>query len=249
MSRRKFPASGDLQLLNEALAQTPLRLEVRGEKDQFLCERKAGGTKFAKLLGPVVWSAAELLTSGKIDQVKCCASETCGWLFLDNTKIIVGVGAIWPIAGATQRRSAITAKNYRFPCELKRAAIRIEKLFEDERDFLVRTSLEIQAEAAPTDAGTDNFLKRLHLPFILCPHGEIDCSSFFRPGCPTSRDGERSVAAIRDGGEPICGRRYIRFFDRSSASGEAWTVHGRYWDSSRNVAIGGHVAIGGQVKC
>ena len=64
----------------------PLRLEVRGEKDQFLCERKAGGTKFAKLLGPVVWSAAELLTSGKTDQVKCCASETCGWLFLDNTK-------------------------------------------------------------------------------------------------------------------------------------------------------------------
>jgi predicted RNA-binding Zn ribbon-like protein len=86
LSRREFPASGDLQLLNEALAQTPLRLEVRREKDQFLSERTAGGTKFAKLLGPVVWSAAELLTSGKIDQVKCCASETCGWLFFDNTK-------------------------------------------------------------------------------------------------------------------------------------------------------------------
>jgi predicted RNA-binding Zn ribbon-like protein len=86
LSRREFPADGDLQLLNEALAQTPLRLEVRREKDQFLSERKTGGTNFAKLLGPVIWSAAELLTSGKIDQVKCCASETCGWLFLDNTK-------------------------------------------------------------------------------------------------------------------------------------------------------------------
>jgi predicted RNA-binding Zn ribbon-like protein len=86
LSRGKFPPSGDLQLLNEALAQTPLRLEVRREKDQFLSERKAVETKFAKLLGPVVWSAAEVLTSGKIDQVKCCASETCGWLFLDNTK-------------------------------------------------------------------------------------------------------------------------------------------------------------------
>ena len=86
LSRREFPVAGDLQLLNEALAQAPLRLEVRREKDQFLSERKAGGTKFAKLVGPVVWSAAELLTSGKIDQVKCCASETCGWLFLDNTK-------------------------------------------------------------------------------------------------------------------------------------------------------------------
>jgi predicted RNA-binding Zn ribbon-like protein len=86
LSRGKFPASGDLQLLNEALAQMPLRLEIRREKDQFLSERRAGGTKFAMLLGPVVWSAAELLTSGKIDHVKCCASETCGWLFLDNTK-------------------------------------------------------------------------------------------------------------------------------------------------------------------
>src|ERR1700722_6368132 len=86
LSRREFPVAGDLQLLNEALAQAPLRLVVRREKDQFLSERKAGGTKFAKLVGPVVWSAAELLTSGKIDQVKCCASETCGWLFLDNTK-------------------------------------------------------------------------------------------------------------------------------------------------------------------
>jgi predicted RNA-binding Zn ribbon-like protein len=86
LSRRQFPVSGDLQLLNEALAETPLRLEVRREKNQFLSERKAVETKFAKLLGPVVWSAAEVLTSGEIDQVKCCASETCGWLFLDNTK-------------------------------------------------------------------------------------------------------------------------------------------------------------------
>jgi predicted RNA-binding Zn ribbon-like protein len=86
LSRGKFPAGKDLQRLNEALAEAPLRLEVRREKDQFLSERQAAGTKFAKLVGPVVWSAAELLTSGKIDQVKCCASDTCGWLFLDNTK-------------------------------------------------------------------------------------------------------------------------------------------------------------------
>jgi predicted RNA-binding Zn ribbon-like protein len=86
VSRGKLPASKDLQLLNEALAQTPFRLEVRQAKDLFFSERKAGGTKFTELLGPVVWSAAELLTSEKIDQVKCCASDTCGWLFLDDTK-------------------------------------------------------------------------------------------------------------------------------------------------------------------
>ena len=95
--------------------------------------RKAGGTKFAKLLGPVVWSAAELLTSGEIEQVKCCASETCGWLFLDKTKNHSRRGAIWPIAVATQRQSAITAKNYRLPCELKRATIRTEPGISDGR--------------------------------------------------------------------------------------------------------------------
>ena len=63
-----------------------------------------------------------------------------GGYFWTIQKIIVGVGAIWPIAVATQRQSAITGRNHRFPCEWKRAAIRTEKLFEGERDFLVRTS-------------------------------------------------------------------------------------------------------------
>jgi predicted RNA-binding Zn ribbon-like protein len=86
LSRQNAPTCGDLQLLNETLAQVPLHFEVRREKEGFSCERKAGGTEFAKLLGPVVWCAAELLASEKIEQVKCCASETCGWLFLDGTK-------------------------------------------------------------------------------------------------------------------------------------------------------------------
>ncbi len=86
LSRRAAPARGDLQFLNETLAQVPLHFEVRREKEGFSCDRKASGTEFAKLLGPVVWSAAELLASGKIEQIKCCASETCGWLFLDGTK-------------------------------------------------------------------------------------------------------------------------------------------------------------------
>jgi predicted RNA-binding Zn ribbon-like protein len=86
LCRRKAPARGDLRLLNETLDQAPLRFEVRREKKGFSCERKPGGTGFARLLGPVVWSAAELLTSGNTEQIKCCASDTCGWLFLDNTK-------------------------------------------------------------------------------------------------------------------------------------------------------------------
>jgi predicted RNA-binding Zn ribbon-like protein len=86
LSRRNAPPCGDLERLNETLAQAPLHFEVRGEEEGFSCERKADGADFGKLLGPVVWSAAELLASGKIEQIKCCAAETCGWLFLDGTK-------------------------------------------------------------------------------------------------------------------------------------------------------------------
>jgi len=86
LSRDQAPAGEDLQPLNETLARAPLRFEVHRQEKGFACERKAGATEFAMLLGPVVWSAAELLTSGQCQQVKCCASDSCGWLFLDNTK-------------------------------------------------------------------------------------------------------------------------------------------------------------------
>jgi predicted RNA-binding Zn ribbon-like protein len=37
-------------------------------------------------LWPVVRSAAELLTSPKLDRVKVCAGEGCGWMFLDESR-------------------------------------------------------------------------------------------------------------------------------------------------------------------
>jgi predicted RNA-binding Zn ribbon-like protein len=83
---KKAPGHPDLQLLNEMLAQAPLRFQVEHEEAGFSCLRKPGGSEFAILLGPVIWSAAELLASNHLDKVKQCASDTCGWLFLDQTK-------------------------------------------------------------------------------------------------------------------------------------------------------------------
>jgi predicted RNA-binding Zn ribbon-like protein len=85
-SQRKASTRKDLQHLNQTLEQAPLRFEVRREKKGFPCERRAAGTEFATLLGPVAWSAAELLTSENCELIKCCASDTCCWLFLDSTK-------------------------------------------------------------------------------------------------------------------------------------------------------------------
>ena len=35
------------------------------------------------MIWPVVWSAAELMTSHDVSYLRECASETCEWLFLD----------------------------------------------------------------------------------------------------------------------------------------------------------------------
>jgi predicted RNA-binding Zn ribbon-like protein len=37
-------------------------------------------------LWPMARSAAELLTSSKLDRVKVCAGEGCGWMFLDESR-------------------------------------------------------------------------------------------------------------------------------------------------------------------
>jgi predicted RNA-binding Zn ribbon-like protein len=86
VSQRKSPGRPDMQLLNETLDQAPLRFEVQYEESGFSGKRTTGGSEFATVLGPVAWSAAELLTSENLHRIKRCADETCGWLFLDNTK-------------------------------------------------------------------------------------------------------------------------------------------------------------------
>lgn len=54
----------------------------------------AGGYRFdfaaapaeTALLGPIAWSALDLLAKGGFDRLKQCPGEGCGWLFLDHSK-------------------------------------------------------------------------------------------------------------------------------------------------------------------
>lgn len=38
------------------------------------------------LLGPVAWSALDMLAAGNFERVKQCPGHDCGWLFFDNSK-------------------------------------------------------------------------------------------------------------------------------------------------------------------
>lgn len=38
------------------------------------------------LLGPIAWSAAELLTAPEVRRLHLCAADDCGWLFVDGSR-------------------------------------------------------------------------------------------------------------------------------------------------------------------
>ena len=46
----------------------------------------AGKIDLDGILWRILWEAADLLTSDRLAQVKLCAGEDCGWLFLDASR-------------------------------------------------------------------------------------------------------------------------------------------------------------------
>lgn len=81
------PPQSELETLNlyvgQALAH--VRLKPRGDKFVWTWDwREAEALE--RLLWPIAKSAADLLTSERLATVRECAAETCGWLFLDNSR-------------------------------------------------------------------------------------------------------------------------------------------------------------------
>jgi predicted RNA-binding Zn ribbon-like protein len=75
VARRETPPDEALRYLNDEIARRPRRI--------------TNGFAWVAddVLAPIVWSAAELLTSGPLDRVReCPGDDTCGWLFLDTSR-------------------------------------------------------------------------------------------------------------------------------------------------------------------
>ncbi len=78
---------GDLTCLNEWLAETPAEVHAVGATPEaFAWGWAERPDDLAAMLPPVAWSAAQLLTSPELSHVKTCGNETCGWLFLDQSR-------------------------------------------------------------------------------------------------------------------------------------------------------------------
>lgn len=81
-------AADDLKVLNAWLprALARLRLSPDGGAWQWATD-EAGAAGLERMLFPVVRAAAELLTHPeRIGRVHQCASDDCGWLFVDTSK-------------------------------------------------------------------------------------------------------------------------------------------------------------------
>jgi len=76
----------ELPSLNALLQQAPGKLQC--DSDELRCSWSWSSCESdpACMLWPVVWSASELLTSPLLEDVKTCANESCGWLFLDTSR-------------------------------------------------------------------------------------------------------------------------------------------------------------------
>lgn len=74
-----------LSILNSAIQQASVHRRVVPANRGFVWDW-ANSESLVAPLWPLVMNAAELLTTGPLELVRECASETCGWLFLDTTK-------------------------------------------------------------------------------------------------------------------------------------------------------------------
>lgn len=76
------PATTDMALVN---ASAPPRGELYWKHGRFVWSRVATRS-LESPLWPVVWSLADLVTSGEARRVSSCHSAACGWLFYDESR-------------------------------------------------------------------------------------------------------------------------------------------------------------------
>jgi predicted RNA-binding Zn ribbon-like protein len=82
----KEPAAGDLAVLDRQLSAALPNLRLARHSGSFDWTLPVRSETLAELLWPISLSAADLLRSDRLDRVKECRSETCSWMFIDESR-------------------------------------------------------------------------------------------------------------------------------------------------------------------
>jgi predicted RNA-binding Zn ribbon-like protein len=80
------PDPAALESINTELAAAMQNARIEWQGEGFAWGWSNPGSELESVLWPVVKSAADLLESHKLDRVRSCQADTCGWLFLDLSK-------------------------------------------------------------------------------------------------------------------------------------------------------------------
>lgn len=80
------PAGESLDTLNLELRHTMSEARISASPSGLAWAWDGDSVGMDRMLGPIARSAAELLTLPDRELVRMCASESCGWLFVDYTK-------------------------------------------------------------------------------------------------------------------------------------------------------------------
>jgi predicted RNA-binding Zn ribbon-like protein len=86
VTKEALPEDDDLVALSVAVADAQAHVQIVPKEGGFIWDWAGNAGELDRMLWPVVRSAADLLTSEELDDVRVCASDTCNWLFLDTSK-------------------------------------------------------------------------------------------------------------------------------------------------------------------
>jgi predicted RNA-binding Zn ribbon-like protein len=84
--RAQSAPSGDLSIVNDEIGRALSHMRLRQRAHGWEWKWETGRDALDAPLWTVARSAGELLTSREIDRLRECASETCGWYFLDHSR-------------------------------------------------------------------------------------------------------------------------------------------------------------------
>lgn len=84
--RYQTPQTSDVATFNQFLAEAPARIGIIYGDEKYTWKLDGEVDPLNYVLSHLVWSAADLLASDQLHQVKICEGDDCGWLFLDTSR-------------------------------------------------------------------------------------------------------------------------------------------------------------------
>lgn len=83
---KEAPGKQDIDLLNSEIARMLPFSSLIYQHNKFEWKRAEQNKSLDWTLSIIIKDIVELLTSNKLDRLKVCADDNCGWVFLDTSK-------------------------------------------------------------------------------------------------------------------------------------------------------------------